>query len=171
MDKTAAEYKDHDVASVFLYVNEAHPGELYPCHRSFEQKLSHAQQMIEVYGLKRPILVDALDGAVHRHFGSMPNMTWIFDRGARAVYKSDWTDGASVANALAYFTSIAERSQAGENLTPFNVSRVDYRNRDRDAFFVNLARAGQAAVDQFEAAFGVKWATPSAEDHNPPAST
>ena len=35
----------------------------------------------------RPILVDSLDGACHRAYGSMPSMSWVIDRGGRPVYK------------------------------------------------------------------------------------
>jgi hypothetical protein len=101
----------------------------------------------------------------------MPNMSWIFDRQARAIYKSDWTDAGSVANAVEYYCKVFERSGEGENLAPFNVSRIDYRNRDREAFFKNLARAGERAVREFNSAFGIQWATPRADDHDPPAES
>ena len=39
------------------------------------------------------ILLDALEGACHRAYGSMPNMSWIFTRSGIPVYKSNWTDG------------------------------------------------------------------------------
>jgi hypothetical protein len=28
-------------------------------------------------GIRRPLLVDDLDGAAHRAYGSLPNMTWV----------------------------------------------------------------------------------------------
>ena len=68
------------VGSVFLYTHEAHPGENYPHLTSLAQKLEHAKALRDVLDVTRPILVDALDGACHRAYGSMPNMSWIFNR-------------------------------------------------------------------------------------------
>jgi hypothetical protein len=106
-----------------------------------------------VLGVTRPILVDALDGACHRAYGSMPNMTWIFARSGVIVYKSDWTDAHSVENAIQYFVQIPQRRKAGERLAPFHVERLDYRNQERDQFYKALERNGQKAVDEFRKAF------------------
>ena len=152
MNAIADEYAAHDVASIFLYTNEAHPGEYYPHLTSMEQKFKHAAALRDVLGVTRPILLDSLDGANHRAYGSMPNMTWIFNRAGIPIYKSDWSDSNSVANALAYFTDVAERRQAREKLAPFHVERLDYRVQDREAFFAALARNGPKAVREFEEA-------------------
>ncbi len=150
MNSIADEYAAHNVGSIFLYTNEAHPAEHYPHLTSMDQKFQHAAALRDVLGVTRPILLDSLDGANHRAYGSMPNMTWIFNRWGTPVYKSDWTDSNSVANALAYFTDVAERRQTREKLAPFRVERLDYRIQDRDAFFKGLARNGPKAVREFE---------------------
>ena len=153
MNALAAKYAPQDVGSVFLYTNEAHPGENYPHLTSMAQKFHHAHALSEVYGVDRTILVDSLDGACHRTYGSMPNMTWIFNRTGLPVYKSDWSDAASVANALDYFVAVPERRRAGERLAPFRVERLDMRNQDRAAFYRGLERNGPKAVTEFAAAF------------------
>ncbi len=144
----------HNVASIFLYTHEAHPGEYYPRLTSFEQKLRHARDMRDKLGVTRPILVDALDGACHRAYGSMPNMTWIFAGSGVAVYKSDWTDPNSVENAIIYFLQVGERRQRSTRLAPFHVERLDFRDADREAFYKGLERNGPKAVREFRAAFG-----------------
>ncbi|NKB65603.1 MAG: hypothetical protein GKR89_00955 [Candidatus Latescibacteria bacterium] len=141
------------VASVFIYTHEAHPGEHYPHLESMPQKLRHAADLRDKLGIERTILVDALDGACHRAYGSMPNMTWIFARSMQPVYKSDWTDAHSVANAIDYFLDVTERRQGQERLAPFRVERLDYRNQDREAFFAGLERSGPKAVEEFRRAF------------------
>ena len=154
MNELAERYAEQDVGSIFLYTHEAHPGEHYPHLTSMGQKLRHARDLHDVLGVTRPILVDALDGACHRAYGSMPNMSWIFNRAGIPVYKSDWTDSESVANALAYFLDVSNRRQERERLAPFHVERLDYRNVDRDAFFKALERNGPKAVREFREAFG-----------------
>lgn len=153
MNAVAEKYAEHNIGSFFLYTHEAHPGEHYPHHTTFEQKLRQAQALRELYGVFRPILVDALDGACHRAYGSMPNMTWIFNRSGIPVYKSDWTDANSVDNALAYLVATVGRRRQGERLVPFRVERLDYRNQDRERFFAGLAQSGPKAVEEFRDAF------------------
>jgi hypothetical protein len=116
------------------------------------QKAAHARDLRDILGVTRPILLDALDGACHRAYGSMPNMTWIFNRAGLPVYKSDWTDHHSVANALAYLLETAQRRRGGERLVPFRVERLDYRGNDPDAFYEGLARSGPKAVAEFKKA-------------------
>jgi hypothetical protein len=153
MNSLADKFAERDVGSIFLYTHEAHPGENYPHHTSMEQKMEHACALRDVLGVTRPILVDSLDGACHRAYGSMPNMTWIFNRAGRPIYKSDWTDVNSVANAIEYFLDVTERRRNQERLAPFRVERIDFRNQDQAAFFKGLERNGPKAVKEFEEAF------------------
>jgi hypothetical protein len=156
MNALAEQYADQSVGSIFLYTNEAHPGEFYPELKSMEQKFAHAKDLRDVLGVSRPILLDALDGACHRRYGSMPNMTWIFARSGIPVYKSDWTDTRSVANALTYFLDVSERRRNKVRLAPFRVERLDYRTQDADAFNRGLERNGPRAVTEFRDAMRTK---------------
>ena len=154
MNAIAERFAGQGIGSVFLYTHEAHPGEFYPHLTSLEQKLRHARDLWDILGVRRTILVDALDGACHRAYGSMPNMTWIFTGSGVPVYKSDWTDAGSVENALEYLLSVQERRARHERLAPFRVERLDYRNQDREAFYRGLERNGPKAVLEFRAVFG-----------------
>lgn len=154
MNEIAEKYDSRDVGALFIYTHEAHPGENYPHLTSMQQKFEHACALRDVLGVTRPILVDSLDGACHRAFGSMPNMTWIFNKSGVPIYKSDWTDSHSVANALDYYLEVFDRRRAGERLAPFNVERLDYRESNRKPFFRRLAENGEKAVEEFRAAFG-----------------
>lgn len=153
MNALAEKYAEKDVGSIFLYTHEAHPGEHYPHLTSLEQKFRHAEALRDKLGVSRTILVDALDGACHRAYGSMPNMTWIFNKLGRPIYKSDWSDDASVGNALDYFLDVQSRKKNKERLAPFHVERLDYHNHDRAAFFEGLERSGPRAVQEFKDAF------------------
>lgn len=152
MNALARRMADQDVGSIFLYTHEAHPGEYYPHHTSMAQKMAHARALRDTLGVTRPILVDSLDGACHRAYGSMPNMTWIFTRSGIPVYKADWTDVNSVANAIDYFLDVTRRRRAQERLVPFQVQRLDFRTSDTDAFYKGLARNGPKAVREFQEA-------------------
>ena len=153
MDAAAARFAEQGITSIFLYTNEAHPGEHYPHLTSMEQKARHAAALREIYGLKRPIWLDALDGAAHRAYGSMPNMTWIFNRRGMVQYKAAWTDVDSVAGALENLLRVNEQRKSRNFQAPFPIQRLDYRPIDRQAFFRGLERNGPKAVREFEEAF------------------
>lgn len=154
MNMVAEKYAEEDVGSIFLYTNEAHPAENFPHHTSMEHKFRHAEALRDELGVSRLIVIDALDGACHREYGGMPNMTWIFNRAGHPVYKSDWSDANSVDHALAYYVDVAKRRKDRERLVPFHVERLDYRNADRLQFFEGLKRNGPKAVQEFIDEFG-----------------
>ena len=153
MNRMAEKYSDRKVGSIFLYTNEAHPGEFYPYLTSMEQKFRHARDLRDVLGVSRPILVDSLDGACHRAYGSLPNMTWIFNRSGMPLYKSEWTDVTSVELTIEYLLQVGERRRNRERLAPFRVERIDFRVQDQDAFYAGLERSGPKAVQEFRDAF------------------
>jgi hypothetical protein len=153
MNNLAERYAPQELGSVLIYTHEAHPGEIYPHLTSMEQKTRHAEALRDQLGVSRQIYLDALDGACHRAYGSMPNMTWIFNRAGLTVYKSNWTHHTSVENALEYFTAVSQRRKSGERLVPFQVERLDYRENDREGFLAGLTRNGPKAVEEFKATF------------------
>lgn len=153
MNDIADRYSSFGYGSIFIYTNEAHPGENYPHLKSMEQKLSHAKDMREILNVTRMILVDSLDGVCHRAYGSMPNMSWIISKTGVPVYKSDWTDFHSIEQEIKYLLEVRNRRRSGERLTPFLVERLDFRIQDQDAFFEGLLRNGPKAVREFREAF------------------
>ena len=153
MNAMAERYAEQGVGSIFVYTNEAHPGENYPELRSMAQKHDHARALRDIYGVTRPIYLDALDGACHRAYGSMPNMTWIFNRSGTILYRSDWSNAASAENAIVYFLDVVRRRREGERMAGFRVERMDFRTQDRERFYAALERNGPRAVTEFDEAF------------------
>ena len=70
MEDLASRYAD-DAHFLFIYTREAHPGEHYPPHAYYEQKVLHSRSFRERLGIHRTILVDSLQGRVHRVFGGV----------------------------------------------------------------------------------------------------
>ena len=153
MNQLAEKFSDQKIGSVFIYTHEAHPGENYPHLTSMAQKYQHAQDLKNVLGVSRPILIDSLDGACHRMYGSMPNMTWIFNRTGVVHYKGNWTDVDSVERALLDLLEINQRRRNREILAPFKVEKLEYRKSDRAGFNKGLERSGPKAVEEFRKAF------------------
>lgn len=153
MNSLADKYASKGIGSIFLYTHEAHPGEIYPHLTSMELKFKHAHALRDVIGVTRPILLDVLDGTCHRAYGSMPNMSWIFNRSGVPVYKGDWTDVASIEEAIKYLLDVTERRRDGGRLAGFHVERLDFRVQDREGFYKGLQRNGPKAVREFDEAF------------------
>jgi hypothetical protein len=148
MDNLADKYAGRAVRSIFLYTREAHPGENYRHHRSMEDKRSNARAFQQQYKVRRPILLDNLQGDAHRAYGVLPNMTWIIGRGGIVHYKSAWTDAEHVESALIYALE-AQQRKIKDGLTPFYSESLSWRHRDDRAFRAGLERTGQQAVDDF----------------------
>ncbi len=146
-------YSDQNVGSYFIYTHEAHPGEAYPHLTTMADKTRHAEALRDIYGVTRPILLDSLDGACHRTFGGMPNMSWIIDRVGRPFYKADWTDSESIEQALTHLLGAAEKRRDRIRMAPFQVERLDFRQNDQERFYEGLARNGPKAVQEFRDAF------------------
>jgi hypothetical protein len=85
-------YRSKGFEFFIIYVREAHPGENFPHHVSFDQKLAHARKLRELEKLTLSILVDDIEGSTHKAYGLLPNMVYLIERDGIIVYKSDWTD-------------------------------------------------------------------------------
>jgi len=83
-----------------VYTRETHPGENIRSHLKASEKLEHARLFKELENVKLRILVDSLDGRIHRRYGILPNMVYIISKEGRIVYKASWTDTAEIDSAL-----------------------------------------------------------------------
>lgn len=101
------------------------------------------------FDMRRPMLVDDLEGSVHTAYGLLPNMTWIVERG-RILYKASWTDERTIAAALEHWTWEREESAAKRRLTPYWLEWAPKRNMEREVFMAAMLDvAGPRAVEEF----------------------
>jgi hypothetical protein len=78
------------VEFVSVYVREAHPGEGYPEHHSFEQKMLHARDWVERDPRPWTVAVDDLDGSVHRAYRPLPNSLYLIDSSGHVAFRALW---------------------------------------------------------------------------------
>ncbi len=100
IEKLYNEYKSKGFQFFLLYVREAHPGEIIGAHSSYEEKQHRARELKEKEGMSIPILVDTLDGQVHRSYGSRANSVFIINKDGLLVFKSEWADPLQVKDTL-----------------------------------------------------------------------
>jgi hypothetical protein len=95
-----AKYGDR-VQFLTLYVREAHPGEEQEQHREYREKVEHARAMQDRDRLPWRIVVDDIDGTLHKALDEKPNAVYVTDRNGIIVYRSLWAgDEAGLAAAL-----------------------------------------------------------------------
>lgn len=137
---------------MFVYTREAHPGERVPHHDSMERKFANARLLRDEVGITRPILVDDLTGTGHRAYGSLPNMTWVIDRGGLIAYKASWTDVDNLESFLQRYYGARRARRPGVQLGPYYTEQTELRVLDPEAFKDRLERNGQQAVEQWDRA-------------------
>lgn len=75
---------------VTLYVREAHPGEQWDQASVAEEKQAAARALKERDDLPWLVLVDDVDGSVHRRLDEKPNAAYLTDRTGQIVFRSLW---------------------------------------------------------------------------------
>jgi len=83
------EFDGKGVSFFLLYTRESHPAENYPAHSSFEQKLAYARDLKRLENIQIPILVDHLDGRIHRAYGVWPNALFVIHKDGRLIFRSN----------------------------------------------------------------------------------
>jgi peroxiredoxin len=149
------EYEGDDVAFLFAYAREAHPGNELPAHENIEDKVAAAELLREEEEVEMPIVVDELNGAVHKKYGKLPNPTYIIDKSGRVAFRSMWSRPGEIEAALEELFSVqGERGvehaivRGGEDLAmPFSHA-VLFSHRA-------LERGGEQAVQDFVDVFGL----------------
>lgn len=77
---------------LLLYIREAHPGNKTKGIRSLDEKMSNAKDTCKLYGEKRTIIVDELDGEAHKVYGELPNMVYVIDTDETILFRGDWNN-------------------------------------------------------------------------------
>ncbi len=98
MERLAREHPE--AAFLVIYVREAHPGEGQGPHRSLVDKRSAAQKLVAEEALARRVLIDSLNGAVHRAYGGAWNPVYVIGADGRVMMRQAWNHPEQVAAVL-----------------------------------------------------------------------
>lgn len=100
MNEVWRAFRGPEVDFYLVYVRESHPGEHYPHHSSMEQKLCHARELERLEKPAFPILVDSLDGHIHRSYGQWPVSLFVIHKDGRLVFRSTIAEPFQLRNFL-----------------------------------------------------------------------
>ncbi len=89
-----------DIEFIFIYVREAHPGEIIPAHGSMREKIEAARLLRDEEDIKMPIVVDDLRGSIHRKYSKLPNPAFLIDKSGRVAFLSMWSKPEGLAAAV-----------------------------------------------------------------------
>lgn len=81
-----------DVKFVVLYVREAHPGGRIKGHRSHEEKIKCATELVHAENERREVLIDDLNGGLHDELGLLPDMLYVLDEKGIILFRSSWNE-------------------------------------------------------------------------------
>ena len=149
------DYEDRDdVAFLFVYVREAHPGEKLPAHRSMDEKREAAEFFRDEEDVEMTILIDDLDGRVHSKYGKMPNSTYLIDKSGRVAFRSLWTKPSVIEEAIEELLE-TQRHRGEEHAI---VHGGESRGMPMTYAILNshraLERGGQKAIREFREGLG-----------------
>ncbi len=107
MERLAREHPE--VSFLVIAIREAHPGERLRQHKTAAEKRSAARKLAIEEGIGRRVLVDDLEGTVHRAYGGAWNPVCVLDADGKVIFRRAWNHPDEVAAALA---ALADSSPA-----------------------------------------------------------
>jgi peroxiredoxin len=143
------EFEDRAVSFFLLYTRESHPAENYPHHTSFEQKVSHAQDFKRLEGVRFPVLIDNLDGRIHRDYGSWPNALFVIHKDGRLVYRSNMANSNELRQFLDDIVTADRLAAEGEMLHTEYSERIVGHLADKATHQRVYERAGPKAFEDY----------------------
>ena len=154
LNRLREQYSGEDVQFLFVYVREAHPGDELPAHRSLEDKMEAAELFSEEEEVEMPVLIDKLDGKVHRQYGGMPNPSYLIDKSGRVAFRARWTRPTLLEEALDEL--LEEQEESGKEHTVVHGGEDTSLPRRYGMLHAHraLERGGPEAVRDFKEALG-----------------
>jgi hypothetical protein len=137
-----------------VYVREAHPGEEIGAHQEMRDKVRAAELLREEEDVQIPIIVDDLNGRIHKKYGKAPNPTYLIDRSGRVAYRMLNTNATELSEAI---DELLERQE--ERGTDHVIVRGgEYHGVPKASALLHthraLKRGGKKSVDDFKNEMG-----------------
>lgn len=143
------EFSDKNFSFLLLYTRESHPAENYGAHESFEQKLSYARELQRLENIRLPMIVDHLDGRIHRAYGPWPNALFVIDKDGRLIFRSNMANHRELREFLEDIVA-AEKAMADGRVVHLQYSeRVIAHEADQATHRRVYERAGPKAFEDY----------------------
>ena len=141
------EFGEQGFSFFLLYTRESHPAEHYPAHALMEQKIAHARDLRRLEGVGVPVLVDGLDGAIHRSYGAWPAALFVVDRSGKLVYRANMANTGELRQLLQDLVEADRQAARGEVLHGQYSERLIPHLADKETHHRVYERAGPKAFE------------------------
>lgn len=144
-----------EVEFLFVYVREAHPGEDLGSHQDMRDKVQAAEMLRDEEDVEMPIIVDDLNGRIHKKYGKAPNPTYLIDRSGRIAFRMLNTNASVLGEAI---EELLERQE--ERGTDHVIVRGgEYQGIPKASALLHthraLKRGGKKSIDDFKNEMGL----------------
>ncbi len=143
------DFRDRQVAFLLLYTRESHPAENYYAHTSFEQKLAYASDLKRLENVSFPVMVDHLDGRIHRAYGLWPNALFVIHKDGRLIFRSNMANHPELRQFLDDLVAADKAAAEGKVLHLQYSERVIAHEADQATHHRVYARAGAKAFEDY----------------------
>ena len=143
------EFDGKEIAFFLLYTREPHPAENYPAHSSWEQKLTAARALKELEDVRFPILVDSLDGKIHRSYGAWPNALFVIHKDGRLIFRCNMANDRELRQFLEDLMIAEDAAAKGRVLHLQYSERVIPHEADQATHRRVYERAGLKAFEDY----------------------
>ena len=143
------EFESQGVSFFLLYTRESHPAENYPSHSSWEQKLSYARDLQRLENVQLPIIVDALEGTIHRSYGTWPNALFVIHKDGRLIFRSNMANHAELRQFLDDLMAADQAAAEGRVVHLQYSERVIPHEADQATHRRVYERAGPKAFEDY----------------------
>lgn len=142
------EFAASDVGFYLLYTRESHCAENYGPHESLEHKVDRARELQRLENVKIPIIVDDVEGTVHRKYGPWPSALFVIDREGQLVYRSNMANSKELKQLLEDLLFAEEAVARGEIMHTEYSERIIPHLADRATHRRIYERAGPSAFEE-----------------------
>jgi peroxiredoxin len=143
------DFHGRGVAFFLLYTRESHPAENYPAHSSLEQKIAYARDLQQLEKVEFPIIVDSLDGRIHRAYGVWPNALFVIHRDGRLMFRSNMANHRELREYLEELLAAEKATAEGKVLHLQYSERVVPHEADQATHRRVYERAGPKAFEDY----------------------
>ena len=149
LNQLQQEFESRGISFFLLYTRESHPAENYPAHSSIEQKFAHARDLKRLEDIRFPILIDGLDGKIHRSYGTWPNALFIIHKDGRLLFRSNMANHRELRQFLEDLMGAEQAAAEGRVLHLQYSERIIPHEADQATHRRVYERAGPKAFEDY----------------------
>jgi peroxiredoxin len=143
------EFDARGVAFLLLYTRESHPAENYGAHQSMEQKIAYARDLQRLENIEFPVIVDDLDGRIHRAYGVWPNALFVIHKDGRLMFRSNMANHGELRQYLEDLLAGEKAAAEGKVLHLQYSERIVPHEADQATHRRVYERAGPKAFEDY----------------------